>query len=106
MTGGHVDYEGSLSIDLDLMEMVGMSPYEKILVGNQANGERFETYAIPADRGSRIFQLNGACAHLGKKGDRLTIMSFSLFSPEEMKNFVVKKITLDDENRVVKKSGI
>ena len=77
VTGASVDYEGSLAIDADLMDRVGLYPYERILCGNMANGERFETYAIPGKRGSGAIVLNGATARLGKAGDRLTIMSFT-----------------------------
>lgn len=58
-TDARIDYEGSLAIDLDLMDKVGMLPYEKILVGNISNGKRFETYAIPAPRGSGTFSVRG-----------------------------------------------
>jgi len=86
VTGARLDYEGSLAIDIELMNLVGMLPYEKILVGNLANGERFETYAIPAPAGTREICLNGATAHLGKPGDLLVIMTFAELTPEEAKN--------------------
>lgn len=105
MTDGHVDYEGSLGIDQDLMDAVGLTPCERILVGNQANGHRFETYAIPAERGSRGIILNGAVAHLGKKGDRLTIMAFGMLTPEEIKSHEPKVIVLDDGNNIIRSRG-
>lgn len=77
VTGGNVNYEGSLTIDQDWMDEVGLVPYERILCSNMANGSRFETYAIPGKRGAGEIILNGAAAHLGKKGDLLTIMSFA-----------------------------
>lgn len=70
------EYEGSLTIDPDFMEQVKLVAYEKILVANVENGNRFETYAIPGDRGSRTIGLNGATTHLGSVGDRLIIFSF------------------------------
>src|ERR1044072_430393 len=76
-TGGSLNYEGSLTIHAALMEQVGFLPYEKVLCSNLANGQRFETYLIPGERGSGDIVLNGATAHLGKTGDRLTIMSFT-----------------------------
>lgn len=82
VTGARLDYEGSLAIDIELMNLVGMLPYEKILVGNLANGERFETYAIPAPAGTREICLNGATAHLGKPGDLLVIMTFAELTPK------------------------
>ena len=79
------DYSGSLSIDLDLMEAAGFLHHEKILVGNITNGERFETYCIPAARGSHEIGLNGAAAHKGNVGDLLVIMTFINLNPEEAK---------------------
>ncbi|MCF7729269.1 MAG: aspartate 1-decarboxylase [Chthoniobacterales bacterium] len=77
VTGASLDYEGSLTIAADLAERVGLLPYEKILVGNMANGERFETYVIYGKVGSGVIELNGATALLGKIGDLLTIMSYA-----------------------------
>ena len=101
VTGARLDYEGSLAVDIELMNLVGMLPYEKILVGNLANGERFETYAIPAPAGTREVCLNGATAHLGKAGDLLVIMTFAELSPEEAKTWKPKTATLAERNRRV-----
>src|SRR5436189_6419534 len=75
ITDGNLKYEGSLTIAADLMEKCGLIPYERILCSNMANGNRFETYAIPGDPGSGQIVLNGAAAFPGKRGDILTIMS-------------------------------
>lgn len=83
VTSVELEYEGSLTIDRELMEAVKILPYEKILVANLANGERFETYAIPAKAGSGIICLNGATAHKGSVGDRLIVFAFCLISEEE-----------------------
>jgi aspartate 1-decarboxylase len=106
VTGGDVNYEGSLTIAADLMEKAGLSPYEKILCGNMANGERFETYAIPGKRGSGEIILNGAVAHLGKKGDRLTIMNFATFNKAKAKKWKPRVIVLGKGNRIVSQRGI
>lgn len=103
VTDGNVNYEGSLTISEDLMETVGFLPYERILVGNMNNGERFETYLIPGKRGKGEVCLNGATAHLGKQGDLLTIMSFAAFSKEEADHHEPSKVTLIDGNRLPKK---
>lgn len=76
ITQADVDYEGSLGIDIELMEAVGMYPFEKVLVANINNGSRLETYAIPEPFGSRRMILNGAAARLGSAGDRIIVMSF------------------------------
>jgi aspartate 1-decarboxylase len=70
VTGGDVNYEGSLTISADLMEKCGLQEYEKILCGNMANGNRWETYVIKGKRGTGEIIMNGAVAHLGKKGRR------------------------------------
>ena len=90
VTEACLDYEGSLSLDPDDMEAVGIVPYEKILVADVENGNRFETYAIEGARGSHVCCLNGAAAHKGKVGDRLIVMAFAGFSPEEAKCHVPK----------------
>ena len=76
ITQADVDYEGSLGIDIELMEAVGIYPFEKVLVTNINNGSRLETYAIPEPFGSRRMVLNGAAARLGSAGDRIIVMSF------------------------------
>jgi len=103
VTAADVNYEGSLSIDRDLMDRAGLRPYERILCGNLANGERFETYAIPARRGSRAIVLNGATAHLGKVGDRIIIMSFAVVDERQAKKWKPRCVALDAKNAVVGK---
>ena len=83
VTEANLDYEGSLTLDPDDMEAVGIVPYEKILVADVENGNRFETYAIAGCRGSHVCCLNGAAAHNGKVGDRVIVMSFAIVTPEE-----------------------
>jgi aspartate 1-decarboxylase len=99
VTGARLDYEGSLAIDRELMDLVGLLPYEKILVGNLANGQRFETYAIPAPAGTRELCLNGATAHLGKAGDLLVVMSFAEVPAVEASAWMPRTVTLADRNR-------
>ncbi|MCC5788489.1 MAG: aspartate 1-decarboxylase [Opitutales bacterium] len=93
-----VDYEGSLAIDEDWMELIGLLPYEKILVGNITNGARLETYAIPAPRGSLTIALNGAAAHQGQAGDLLVIMAFGQMKEEEARQWKPRVIVLADHN--------
>ncbi len=105
VTDSSLNYEGSLGIDLELMQMVDMLPYEKILVGNLANGNRFETYAIPAPAGSRKISLNGATARLGKVGDLLTIMAFCTVSAEDAPGWKPKVLVLGSANEKIIKRG-
>ena len=102
VTGASVDYEGSLTISSDLAQLVGLLEYEKILVGNLTNGERFETYAIYGEPERGVIELNGATAHLGKIGDRVTIMSFARYTPEEAAVHQPRIIVLDEKNRIVR----
>jgi aspartate 1-decarboxylase len=106
VTAANLDYEGSMTIDRDFMDKVGMLPYERILCSNMANGERFETYAIPGERGSSQIVLNGAAAHLGKPGDRLTIMSFTEVPAVEAKFWKPHVIVLGEKNAIIDDRGI
>ena len=83
VTDARLDYEGSLTLDPDDMEAVGIVQWEKILVADVENGNRFETYAIKGERGSHVCCLNGAAAHKGKVGDRLIVMAFGAVPEEE-----------------------
>ena len=100
-----VDYEGSLEIDPELLKEANILPYEKILVANRNNGSRLETYAIPGVRGSRDLCLNGPAARLGKVGDVVTIMAFSLCSEEEAGKISPTVIVLDEKNEIKLKKG-
>ena len=101
VTGVALEYEGSLTIDVDLMEAVKIAPYEKILVANLANGNRFETYAIPAESGSGIVCLNGATAHKGSQGDRLIIFAFGIVSEDDKSHHRPMILALDRKNRPI-----
>lgn len=103
VTESEPDYEGSLKIDADLMELVRIHPYEKILVANCANGNRFETYAIPGERGSRVIGLNGATTHLGKVGDKVIIFTFCSIPESEVRGHRPLVQVLDEKNNPVGK---
>jgi aspartate 1-decarboxylase len=100
VTSSHLDYEGSLTIDPDLMDYVKILPYEKILVSNLENGNRFETYAICGERGKGEICLNGATAHLGKVGDRIIIFTFALVPTEQAAQVRPRVIRVDARNKV------
>ena len=104
VTGVDMGYEGSIVIDPLLMEEVGLRRYEKVLVANLNNGNRFETYAIEGKRGEGQIMLNGATAHLGKAGDRLTIFAFASIGEAEATQFSPKIIQLDKDNAIVRRS--
>ena len=106
VTASSLNYEGSLTIAIDWMEKVGLLPFERVLCSNLANGERFETYVIPGERGSAAIVLNGATAHLGKVGDRLTIMSYTLVDEELAKNWAPRVIVVGDKGASAEVRGI
>ncbi len=100
VTDANVMYEGSMGIDRELMEAVGLYRYEKILVSNMNNGSRLETYVIPEPFGSRKIVLNGAAARLGAAGDRVIIMSFCAVEESKVREGTYKPsvIRLDENN--------
>lgn len=105
VTAASLDYEGSLTVAVDLMEKVGLLPFERVLCSNLANGERFETYLIPGDRGSGAIVLNGATAHLGKVGDRLTIMSYTVLDETLARRWEPRVIVLGEKNLIATERG-
>jgi aspartate 1-decarboxylase len=101
VTGASLEYEGSLTIAEDLMEAVGLLPYERILCANLSNGERWETYVIQGRRGSGAIELNGAVARLGAVGDRLTIMAFTEVDDVQAPGWEPRVARLDERNRIL-----
>lgn len=101
VTEANKEYEGSLTLDEDLMDAVGILHYEKVLVADLENGNRFETYAIRGPRGSGVCCLNGATAHLGTVGDRLIVMVWCHLSDAEQRTHHPKVVRLDEKNRIV-----
>ncbi len=104
VTSAELNYQGSLTLDLDFMDMVGLRQYEKILVANLENGERFETYAIAGERGSKVCCLNGATAHKGKVGDQVIVFSFCFLSDQEVETHHPKIAVFGEDNNVLRKS--
>lgn len=98
VTGCDVDYEGSITIDRDLLDAAGIVDGELVHVWNITNGERLETYAIPAERGSGTICLNGAAALKCSVGDKVIIAAFCL-TDEPVERRVV---LVDDNNRITK----
>ena len=101
VTEANKEYEGSLTIDEDLMDAVGILNHEKLLIANLDNGKRLETYAICGPRGSGVACLNGAAAYKGVVGDRLIVMVWCQLDDEERKAHRPKIVRLDEKNRVV-----
>lgn len=101
VTGADLDYEGSVTIDRDLMELTDLVDHEAVHIWNVTNGERFETYAIPGEKGSGVVCINGAAAHKVSRGDLVIIAAFSWMEEKEARAWQPKVIFVDEENRPV-----
>ena len=99
ITEANLAYEGSLTIDTDLMRSADILPYEMVHIYNISNGERFQTYAIEGEAGSGIICLNGAAARRGAAGDLIIITTYSTYAPEELNHHKPKIILVDSQNR-------
>ncbi|WP_456342036.1 aspartate 1-decarboxylase [Thermovibrio sp.] len=104
VTGADLNYEGSITIDSELLKLADILPYEKVDVYNITNGERFSTYVIPGEPGSGEICLNGAAARKVQKGDLVIIVSYCELSDEEIKDYSPIVVLVDEENRPVKVS--
>ena len=100
VTHSELDYDGSCAIDSALLEKAGIHEYEQIHIYNITNGERFITYAIHAEKGSRIISVNGAAAHKANPGDRVIICSYARLEEREISNFKPTLIFLDKDNNI------
>lgn len=101
ITQADLYYEGSLTIDSELMELANLVAYEKVAIVNINNGERFETYVIPGTPGSRDICLNGAAARKGQVGDEVIIISYTEVPDEQSKQWQPTVVLLDDSNNPV-----
>lgn len=102
VTEANVEYLGSLAVDRDLLDAVGMVENEQVVCANLENGERFTTYIIEAERGSGVVCANGAAARLATKGDRLIVMAFGLVDESELEAHRPRVALLDERNRISK----
>ncbi len=100
ITGKDVNYEGSLTLDPELMDAAGIVPYEKIQVVNVNNGARLETYVIPGRRGSGEVVLNGAAARWGEVGDPVILLTYAQLEEHELPNYSPRIVYVDEQNRV------
>ena len=98
VTDCDLNYEGSISIDRDLMDAAGMLPFEQVDIYNITNGERLTTYIIEADRGSKMFGLNGAAARKAAKGDKIIVCAYCSMPHEQAVAYQPKIVLMDDDN--------
>ncbi len=101
VTQADLNYEGSLTIDADLMRAADILPYEMVHVYNISNGERFETYAIAGGAGSGIMCLNGAAARKGAVGDLIIVTTYASYTAEELARHQPKVVRVDGLNRLL-----
>jgi aspartate 1-decarboxylase len=100
ITDANLNYEGSLTVDSALMQEAGLVPFEKIKVYNINNGERFDTYVIKGPAGSGVIALNGAAARKGMIGDLIIIVSYAMYSVEELADYYPQIVVLNAENGI------
>jgi aspartate 1-decarboxylase len=100
VTAADINYIGSITIDTDLLAQVKMIPYEMVLVVDVDNGQRFETYIIPGEAGSRVIQVNGAAAHLVNVGDRLIVLALGLVEFPPPTGWTPQVVVLNAQNEV------
>ncbi len=100
ITEADLNYNGSLTIDRNLLEAADIIPFEQVKVYNINNGERFDTYAIEGEAGSGVIGLNGAAARKGHIGDLIIIASYAQYEDSEVAGFTPKILLCDDNNRV------
>ena len=100
VTAADLNYVGSITVDQDLLDAAGILVNEKVAIVNNNNGERFETYTIPGERGSGVVCLNGAAARLVQKGDIVIIMSYVMLSEPEIAAHEPKVVLVDEHNKI------
>jgi len=103
VTDTRLHYAGSIAIDSDLMDAVGILPYEAVWVADLNNGNRLETYVVPAKAGSGEIVIMGAAAKLIQPKDIVIIFSFGFYTPEEAKTLKPQVVVLDETNKIIKK---
>ena len=106
VTQADLDYEGSVTIDEDLMDAAGIWNYEAVHIWNITRGTRLQTYAIKGQRGSGVICINGAAAHLMKPADMVIIATFAELEESEARSFVPKVVLVDRQNKIVEKDAV
>ncbi len=106
ITEADLTYDGSLTIDQDLLDVAGIIPFEQVMVYNINNGERFETYAIQGERGSGVIGLNGAAARKGHVGDLIIIATYAQYDDSELIDFAPPILLCDEKNRIRERINI
>jgi len=106
VTHADLDYEGSVSVDVDLLEAAGIWEYEAVHIWNITRGTRLQTYAIKGERGSGVICINGAAAHLNRPGDLVILATFAEMEEAEARTHVPTVVLVDGKNRIVEKDAV
>ena len=104
VTDANLKYMGSITIDQDILDYSSLNPYEKVLIVDINNGQRFETYIISGKRGSKTICLNGAAARLVQPGDEIIIMSFVQIDQQAVKQWQPTIVLFDEANNIIEKT--
>lgn len=102
VTQAELDYVGSITVDMDLLEQARILEYEKVQIVDVNNGSRFETYTIAGERGSGVMCLNGAAARMVQTGDKIILMAYAQVMPEEASELRPTVLFVDEKNKVTK----
>ena len=102
VTQAELDYVGSITVDMDLLEQAGILEYEKVQIVDVNNGSRFETYTIAGERGSGVMCLNGAAARMVQTGDKIILMAYAQVTPEEESELRPTVLFVNEKNKVTK----
>lgn len=102
VTQAELDYVGSITVDIELLEKAGIFEYEKVHIVDVNNGARFETYTIAGERGSGVMCLNGAAARMVQTGDKIILMAYAQVTPEEAKEMRPAVLFVDEKNQITK----
>lgn len=105
VTEANLDYVGSITVDVSLLEESGIREYQKVQVVDVNNGNRIETYTIAGEKNSGVMCLNGAAARLFSTGDKVIIMAYASYSEDELKDYKPKVVFVDDDNKITKVSN-
>ena len=102
VTQAELDYVGSITVDIALLEQAGIFEYEKVQIADVNNGQRFETYVIAGEKGSGVICLNGAAARCVQKGDKVIIMSYAQLDSAEAAEHKPRVVFVDDSNKITR----
>lgn len=102
VTEANLNYEGSITVDADLLDAADILPHEQVQILNVSNGERFDTYAIRGPRGSGVVCLNGPAARLAQVGDLVLIIAYALMEREELERHTPRVVQVDERNRLIR----